>query len=319
MAPATNTKNTSHPKISVIGIGNGGINTIDHIINQKLLPNLNFISVDSDPRTLKYTLAENRIQLTPVSDHEEVTLSEIEEAALHAKDILNEMVVGSDITFIIAGISGVTGTGAMPVISNIIRKLDKPVIGIVSTPYPFEQTDELSQEGLVKFRNKLNTLITVPNSALSNHLERDIGLSNAFIYTNEILREVLTCAIQLICDKNPAFIKIKYRDWVAVLQTGNKALFSQGWSSGENRAVKAIRNAVNCPLSDSSSYEEAAGILMNITTNDSLTVREWDIIHGEITSLIPKSAKLLINSSNDHTLNDTLKISCILTGVRDVC
>ncbi len=270
--------------IKVIGIGGGGGNTIQHMINEEVA-NVDFMVVNTDLQALNSNTAKNRIQIGVNTTRGLGSGSNPEigrNAAEESREILREKIGKCDIVFITAGMGGGTGTGASPVIANIARKeLGALTVAIVTKPFSFEGRKQLlkAEQGIEKLREEVDALIVIPNDKLLRYLPKNISLVGAFQECNNVLKR----AVQGIADviEKCGYQNLDFNDIRTMLLRSGTALIGMGEGEGDDAVEQAIRSAVNCPLLEDFSNCRARGLIVNITMNEELGLERYQRI-GEI-------------------------------------
>ena len=273
--------------IKVVGVGGGGVNTVDRICMEKV-PGVHLIAVNTDAKALARSKAPTKIRIG-----EKLTKglgaggdpTRGMQAAEESHDILTRELQGADMVFITAGMGGGTGTGAAPVIADIARSSGALTVAFVTKPFSFEGTARatLAHDGLERLKKKVDALIVIPNDRILDICPQNCPLEAAFKTADEVLRQGIVGITELITV--PGNINVDFADIRTIMEGAGAALMSIGTGSGPNRAVAAAKAAIICPLLDSS-MEGAKRVLYNITGGTDLTLAEVN----EAASIIRKSA-----------------------------
>lgn len=303
-------------KIKVIGVGGGGSNAVDRMIELGL-QGVEFIAVNTDAQALMNSHAPKRLRIGDkltrglgAGAHPEIG----EKAAQESRDDILEALRGSDMVFVTAGMGGGTGTGAAPVVAECARELGALTVGVVTKPFSFEgpMRRKRADAGITALRQHVDTIITIPNDRLLQVVDKRTSIMEAFSVANNVLHQGVKGISDLIAV--PGLINLDFADVRSIMTNAGDALMGIGESSGENAAVDAARAAVNSPLLETS-IEGARGILLNITgAADNLTMYEV----GEASTTIQESAhpdaNIIFGASIDDTLGDTVRVTVVATG-----
>ena len=302
--------------IKVIGVGGGGCNAVQSMIEQRF-EGVEFYAVNTDYQALRLCNIPNRIQIGAnlTQGSGAGALPSIgEQAAREAEDQLREVLTGADMIFITAGMGGGTGTGAAPVIAEIARSMDILNVAIVTKPFHFEGTQRMRRatEGCKKLAEHVDTLITILNDKLMEVVGPKTALTEAFSVANMVLAQGIRAISDLVA--MPGLINVDFRDVRTIMGETGGAVMGVGIGKGENRAVEAVRKACHSPLQEKIVIDGARGILINITGPADITMHEIN----EATSLIYESADpeadVIFGVVIDENMNDALRVTIIATG-----
>jgi len=307
---------TSPTVIKVIGVGGGGSNAVNRMI-QTGLTNIEFVAVNTDLQALQSSQAETRIPLgTKITGglgaggKPEVG----EQAAEEDKDQIRSTIEGADMVFVTAGMGGGTGTGAAPVIAEISRSLGILTVAVVTKPFTFEgrRKAELAEKGIVKLRNNVDTLITIPNQHLLKIVPKDTPINDAFLVADDVLRQGVQGISDLIT--KDGMINIDFADVRTIMSGQGDALMGIGTGDGDNRAVDAATNAINNPLLEDAHIEGANKILVNVTGGSDFTLSEYEEIMKIITANADEEVLVIAGTSVDQRLDGRIRVTVIATG-----
>jgi cell division protein FtsZ len=236
-----------------------------------------------------------------------------EKAAEESRDEVQQVLDGSDMVFITAGMGGGTGTGAGPVIASIARDLGSLTIGVVTRPFRFEgvQRAKVADEGLQKLKEQVHTLIVVPNDRLLQIVDKKASIETAFRVADDVLRQGVQGISEVITV--PGMINVDFADVRSVMSEGGNALMGIGRASGEDRAVEAAKQAISSPLLDVT-IDGARGVLFNICGGPSLTLYEVEEAANIIRERADNSANIRFGAVIDESLGDEMQITVIATG-----
>lgn len=303
-------------KIRVVGVGGGGGNALESMITSSQIQGVDFLAVNTDAQALLLNHAATKIQIGDKltkglgsGGDPEVGRQAAEESGEKIKDMLN----GSDMVFLAAGMGGGTGTGAVPVIAKIAKELGALTIAVVTKPFTFEGTRRMvnAEDGIENLRDKVDTLIVIPNQRILDVVDRKVSLVEAF----RVADSVLTQGVQGISDliTLPGLINVDFADVRSIMTNAGSALMGIGTGQGDNRAQSAARAAVSSPLLEIS-MEGARGVLFNITGGPDMSMSEVDEAAKIIAEAADPDANIIFGTTIDENLKDQLKITVIATG-----
>jgi len=301
--------------IKVIGIGGGGNNAINRMIDAGL-KGVEFISVNTDAQALYLSKADKKIQIG-----EKLTKGlgaganpEIgKKAAEESKDAVEECLKGADMVFITAGMGGGTGTGGAPVVAEISKNLGILTVGVVTKPFTFEGKKRLNnaETGINDIKNNVDTLITIPNDRLLSIAEKKTSMLEAFKMADDVLRQGVQGISDLIAV--PGLINLDFADVRTIMLSTGLAHMGIGKGSGDNRATEAAKQAISSPLLETS-IEGAKGVLLNITGGANLGLLEVNEAAELISSVADPEANIIFGAVIDEKLQDEIRITVIATG-----
>ncbi|HEY3128079.1 MAG TPA: cell division protein FtsZ [Acidobacteriota bacterium] len=307
---------TNGARIKVVGIGGGGGNAVNRMIESGI-EGVEFISANTDLQALRTSLAPVKLQLGSrltkglgAGANPEVG----RQAALEDTEKIIELVDGADMVFITAGLGGGTGTGAAPIISSLASELSALTVAVVTKPFHFEGKRRMVQAetGLTELKESVDTVITIPNERLLHTVESGTTLQDAFRIADDILRQAVQGISDLITVTG--VINLDFADVKTIMTGMGMALMGTGVAWGENRAVVAAQKAINSPLLEETSIQGAKGVLINITGSHTMTLQEV----SEATRIIQESAdgeaNIIFGSVFDDSMEDRIKITVIATG-----
>lgn len=302
-------------QIRVIGVGGGGSNAVNRMIEEGIA-GVDFIAVNTDAQALMLSNAPKRVRIGDkltrglgVGGDPELGRKAAEESV----DELYEVLRGSDMVFITAGMGGGTGTGAAPVIAKIARELDALTIGVVTRPFFFEgkKRAETAANGIEALKGQVDTLIVIPNDRLLEIVEKRVSLQDAFRLADDVLRQGIQGISELITV--PGLINLDFADVRTVMSEGGAALMAVGRASGENRAVDAAQQAISSRLLDIT-IDGARGVLFNITGGPSLSLYEVNEAASLIKDTAHPDVNLIFGAVIDENMGDEVRITVIATG-----
>ncbi len=305
------------PVIKVIGLGGGGCNAINRMIELGM-EGVEFIAANTDHQALKNNLAPTKIQLGPQSTRglgAGGNPSVGEAAAEESFKQLGAALAGADMVFLTAGMGGGTGTGSIPIAAQVARSVGAVTIAIVTTPFSFEmgRRQRNAREGLAKLRPHTDTLITVPNDRLLYVAPKDLPMELAFRLADDVLRQ----GIQGICEliTQPGLINVDFAHIRRLMQMGGGSLMSIGQGHGEGKALQALEQALHHPLLESVSLDGAAGIIANFTGGSDLTFLEVTEALTHLQEQTNSNAEIIPGVINDENMRGRAQVILIITGL----
>ena len=304
------------PKIKVMGIGGGGGNAVNRMI-QARLRGIEFIAANTDLQALSRCQAPVKLQLGRSITRGLGAGSDPEigrRSALEDTDRILEILEGSDMVFLTAGLGGGTGTGAVPIIASLAAEMGALTVAVVTKPFNFEgrRRMQFAEQGLEDLRSSVDTLIAIPNERLLNFVDRGTTLSEAFLTADDVLRQ----AVQGISDLStiPGEVNADFADVRTIMSGMGMALMGTGIAKGENRALEAARAAVSSPLLEETSIQGARGVLINVTGGADLTLHEVAEAVQSIVDSVDPDANIISGLVLDDGMVDEVKVTVIATG-----
>ncbi|WP_367160181.1 cell division protein FtsZ [Kozakia baliensis] len=305
------------PRITVIGVGGGGMNAVNNMIEMQL-QGVEFVVANTDAQALAGSKADRRVQLGPhltqglgAGAKPEIGKAAAEEAA----DEITRHIDGAHMVFVTAGMGGGTGTGAAPVIAKMARERKILTVGVVSTPFGFEgaRRKKVADAGIIELQQFVDTLIVIPNQNLFRMANERTTLKDAFKMADEVLYMGVRGVTDLMLA--PGLINLDFADIRTVMAEMGKAMMGTGEAEGEDRALEAANLAISNPLLDDTSMSGARGLLINITGGDDLTLYEVDQAAERIRQEVADDATIIWGSAIDPTLNGRIRVSVVATGI----
>lgn len=303
-------------KIRVIGIGGGGCNAINSMITGSSIQGVDFVSINTDaqalllnPATTKVQIGENMTKGLGSGGDPEIGRQAAEESAEKLKD----MIEGSDMVFLTAGMGGGTGTGGTPVIAKIAKEVGSLTVAVVTKPFTFEGTRRMvaAEEGIEQLKDKVDTLIVIPNQRIMDVVDRKLSLLEAFKVADSVLTQGVQGISELITV--PGLINVDFADVRTIMSNAGSALMGIGTGIGENRAQAAARSAIASPLLEIS-MDGARGVLFNIIGGPDLTMSEVDEAAKIISAAADPDANIIFGATIDETMHDQIRITVVATG-----
>jgi cell division protein FtsZ len=303
------------PDIKVIGVGGGGGNAVDRMVRARI-PGVTFISCNTDAQALANSDAPNRIRIG-----EKLTKglgvggdpARGERAADESREELHDLLRGTEMVFVTAGMGGGTGTGAAPIIAEIAKECGALTIGVVTKPFAWEgaRRQKQAEEGLARLKDKVDTLIAIPNARLLEICPPDATVEDAFETADDVLRQAIQ-SISNIISQNGS-INLDFNDVRAVMSEAGPALLAVGSGQGEKRATDAARAATTSPLLDQS-IDGAHNVLFNITHSGNLRLQELDQASRVVAEVVDTAANIIFGTVIDPSLGDSVQMTVIATG-----
>ncbi len=308
---------TEQAVIRVIGVGGGGGNTVNQMIEAGI-EGVDFICANTDRQHLERCKSETILQIgvgTTRGLGAGCNPDRGREAAMEDKDRIREMIEGTDMLFITAGMGGGTGTGAAPVIAEIARELDILTVAVVTRPFSFEGSKraKAAQEGIEELQKYADSLIIIPNDKLQVVMGPKATMIEAFKAANDVLQNAVQGIADLIT--RPGLMNLDFADINNVMRNRGKAMMGMGRASGENRAEEAVEMALSSPLLDDLELSDASGLLVNITADHTLEMGEISAIMQRVNDIAAADVDTKFGTSLDKSLNGELRVSVVATGL----
>ncbi len=312
---ALNLDKSYYAVIKVVGVGGGGSNAINRMLEDNLT-GCEFIAVNTDAQALMMSNADRKVLIGDTGLGAGSNPDIGKASAEKSIDTLREIVKGADMVFITCGEGGGTGTGAAPVIANIAQEEGCLTIAVVTKPFTFEGSRRLIQaeEGIKNLKVCVDTLITIPNDKLLEISDENTTLINAFKLADNVLKAGVRGVTDLIT--LPGLINLDFADVKSIIKDAGNALLGDGIASGDNRAIKAAQIAINSPLIECS-IEGAKGILLNVSGGTDLKLFEVNEAAEIIRSSSSPEANIIFGAVIDESMKDKIKVTIIATGFMD--
>jgi len=301
--------------IRVIGVGGSGCNSVERMITAKLR-GVEFIAVNTDAQALVNNSAPVKIQIGKETtrglgsgSNAEIGRKSVEEN----KEEIYEALKGSDMVFVAYGAGGGTGTGAGPVVASIAKEIGSLTVGIVTKPFSFEgiRRKKVAEQGIEELKDKVDTLIVIPNDRLLQVIDKKTSLNDAFGVVDDVLRQGVQGIADLITVNG--IINVDFADVKTIMTDAGSALMGIGRGGGDNRAIEAARAAIDSPLLELS-IDGAKGILFNITGGPDLSMYEIDEAAKIVTEAADPDANIIFGSIIDESMSGEVRITVIATG-----
>lgn len=302
-------------KIKVFGVGGSGCNALNRMIKAQL-SGVEFIAINTDAQALYHNNAPTKINIGKgttrglgAGSDSNVGKKSAEESSEEIRSYLEN----TDMVFITCGMGGGTGTGAAPVIAEIAKELGVLTVGVVTKPFSFEgeKRKERAVTGLEDLKNRVDTLITIPNDKILSIIDKKTPITDAFTVVDDVLRQGVQGIADLITQHG--LINVDFADVRTIMKDAGSALMGIGYGTGENRAVEAARAAIDSPLLEQS-IDGAKGLLFNVTGGNDLSMFEVDEAAKIITAAADPSANIIFGAVIDDSYTGEIKITVIATG-----
>ena len=301
--------------IKVIGVGGGGNNVVNRMVRTGT-KGVEFIAVNTDKQALTISSATQKIQIGEKLTNGQGAGSDPEvgrKSAEENRTQISKALEDADMVFITAGMGGGTGTGAAPIVADIAKELGVLTVGVVTKPFRFEGMRRMKQAegGIAELRNKVDSLVIIPNERLKLATDQKITMVNAF----EIADDVLQQAVQSISDliKNTGFINLDFADVSAVMKDAGRAHMGVGRAAGKNKAEEAAKMAISSPLLETS-INGAKGVLINVTGSMDIGLEEVETAANLVQEAAHPDANIIFGATFDETLEDEIRVTVIATG-----
>lgn len=301
--------------IKVIGVGGGGTNAVNRMIAAGVR-GVEFIAINTDAQALAMSQSPTKIQIGAkltkglgAGGNPEIG----EKAAEESKDEIAATLRGADMVFVTAGMGGGTGTGAAPVVAELAKELGALTVGVVTRPFSFEgrKRQMQAEAGVNKLRERVDTLITIPNDRLLQVIDKNTSMIEAFRIADDVLRQGVQGISDLIAV--PGLINLDFADVRTIMKDAGSALMGIGVARGENRAVEAAKMAISSPLLETS-IEGARGVLLNMTGDPTMKLLEVNESAQIIAQVVDPEANIIFGAVIDESLNDEVRVTVIATG-----
>ncbi|MFD2704887.1 cell division protein FtsZ [Salibacterium lacus] len=305
-------------QIKVIGVGGGGSNAVNRMIENGL-QGVEFIAVNTDAQALQLSHAETKLQLggkltrgLGAGANPEIG----KKAAEESKEQIEEALTGADMVFITAGMGGGTGTGAAPVIAEVAGEVGALTVGVVTRPFMFEGKKRSTQasDGISELKENVDTLIVIPNDRLLEIVDKNTPMLEAFREADNVLRQGVQGISDLIAV--PGLINLDFADVKTIMSEKGSALMGIGIATGENRAAEAAKKSISSPLLETS-VTGAQGVLMNITGGTNLSLFEVHEAAEIVSEASDYDVNMIFGSVINENLNDEIVVTVIATGFED--
>lgn len=306
--------------IKVIGVGGGGGNAVSHM-RQSGIDGVGFICANTDAQALKQVEGKTGLQIgcgitkgLGAGANPEIG----RQAALEDRDRIQEVISGSDMLFITAGLGGGTGTGAAPVVAQLAKEMGILTVAVVTKPFAMEGSRrmQIADNGIAELEKHVDSLITIPNEKLRQVLGSDTSLLDAFGAANKVLQGAVQGIAELIT--RPGLINVDFADVRTVMAEMGMAMMGSGVANGEDRARKATESAVYSPLLEDIDLNGAKGILVNVSASENLSIGEFQEVGEIIKQFSSEDATHVIGTVIDTEMGDDIRVTVVATGLKSM-
>ena len=303
--------------IKVIGVGGGGGNAVQHMLTASI-DGVEFVCANTDAQALKSTSVKTTLQLGSDITKGLGAGADPEigrQAAMEDRERISDVLEGSDMIFITAGMGGGTGTGAAPVVAQLAKEMGILTVAVITRPFPFEgrKRADIANDGIKELAQFVDSLITIPNEKLLSVLGRDISLLNAFKAANDVLLGAVQGIAELITC--PGLINVDFADVRTVMAEMGMAMMGSGSGRGQDRARVAAEAAICSPLLEDINLSGAKGILVNITSGMDLTMGEFEEVGNTLKEFSSDNATIVIGTVIDQQMEDEVRVTVVATGI----
>ena len=302
----------SEDVIRVIGVGGGGNNVVNRMVVSGM-QGVDFIAINTDKQCLSVSQASMKIQLGKTGQGAGANPDLARECAVESREAIARALEGTDMLFVTAGMGGGTGTGAAPVVAEIAREMGILTVGVVTKPFAFEgrRRMEQAEKGIAALKEKVDSLVIIPNDRLQYATDQKITFANAFAIADDVLRQAVQSISDLIT--TTGMINLDFADVTAVMKDAGMAHMGVGRAAGKNKAEEATRMAVSSPLLETS-IDGAKGVIVNITGPMDLSLEDVEIATNMVKDVSAPDALFMFGAAFDETLEDEIKVTVIATG-----
>lgn len=301
--------------IKVVGVGGGGGNAVQHMLSQEV-QGVDFICANTDAQALAGLDAPTTLQIGSgitkglgAGANPEIGRA----AALEDRERIAELLNGSDMVFITAGMGGGTGTGAAPVVAEVAREMNILTVAVVTKPFGFERRDAKAEKGIEELSQHVDSLITIPNEKLLDVLGADTSFLDAFGTANDVLHGAVKGIADLII--RPGLINVDFADVRTVMSEMGMAMMGTGTASGPGRARSAAEAAIRSPLLEDVDLNGARGILVNVSGGSNLSIGEFSEVGKSIEEFASPNATVVIGMVIDESLGEDIMVTVVATGL----
>lgn len=303
-------------RIRVIGVGGGGGNAINSMI-ERGLEGVDFIAANTDIQALQNNLAPHKVQVGSECTRGLGAGADPEVGAMAVQESeheIRERLAGSDMVFVTAGMGGGTGTGGAPVVASIAKQLGALTVGIVTKPFQWEARKRMTSalRGIEELRKEVDALIVIPNQKLMSIIDKHTTFKDAFHKVDDVLHNATRGIADII--SGHGFINVDFADVKTIMSDTGDALMGTGVAKGEHRAVEAAQNAISSPLLEGVSINGARGILINVTGGENLSMFEIGEAVGVIEEAAGDDVNLIYGLVHDDTMDEEIMITVVATG-----
>ena len=302
------------PPIKVVGVGGGGCNAVNRMVQARI--GVQFVGINTDAQALLRCDVETRVRIGDRITRGLGVGGDPErgrQAAEESRDELKDTLKGADMVFITAGMGGGTGTGAAPLVAQVAKDTGALTVAVVTKPFAFEgaRRRQIAEQGISQLQQEVDTLIVIPNDRLLAVCDQKVTVAESFLMADDILRQGIQGISEVII--TPGDINLDFEDVRRIMAGAGPALMAIGRAGGENRAVEAAQAAIASPLLDVSIHG-ARGVLFNVASSGDLRLHELNLAAQVIAELVDPEAEVIFGTATDPSLGDEVKITLIAVG-----
>ena len=304
-------------KIKVIGVGGAGNNVINRMIDAGV-NGVEFVAVNTDKQDLNKSVCKNKVQIGEKLTNGMGAGSKPEigkKSAEESRSALAQVLEGTDMVFITAGMGGGTGTGAAPIVAELAHEAGILTVGVVTKPFKFEGANRMRQaeQGIADLKGKVDSLIIIPNDRLKYVTDQKITFANAFGIADDVLKQAVTSISELVGFSKNVIINLDFADVSAVMKSAGRAHMGVGTASGREKAEQAATAAVSSPLLETS-INGATGVLINITGSAEMTLDDVETAAGIVQEAANPEANIIFGATFSEDCQDEMRVTVIATG-----
>lgn len=301
--------------IKVVGVGGGGNNVVNRMVRSGT-QGVDFIAVNTDKQALNASSATYKLQIGEKLTHGQGAGANPEvgrKAAEENRSQLAKALEGTDMVFVTCGMGGGTGTGGSPIVAEVAREMGILTVGVVTKPFKFEGRRRMNQaeEGIKELKDKVDSLVIIPNDRLKHATDQKITFANAFEISDDVLKQAVESISDLV--KNVGFINLDFADVTSIMKDAGLAHMGVGRAAGENKAEEAAQMAISSPLLETS-IVGARGVLVNVTGSMDISMEEVEIAAGLVQEAAHPDANIIFGATFDERMEDEIRVTVIATG-----
>ncbi|MCS6985049.1 MAG: cell division protein FtsZ [Leptospiraceae bacterium] len=306
--------------IKVVGVGGAGMNAVERMCHLRL-QGVELIAMNTDEQVLRRSSAHQKVHLGTKLTRGMGAGAKPEigaQAAMEDREKIMNVLKGADMVFITAGMGGGTGTGAAPIVADVARELKALTVGVITLPFKAEgqKKMEIARAGQANMREKVDTLITIPNDAIFKIIDKTTPVKVAFKHIDDILARAVMGISDII--NSTGVVNVDFADVKTVMSNNGDAVIGLGEGSGENRVQEAIQNAIHHPLLDGRSIDGASAVLINVVASEDISMYEYYEIQEKIHEMVSPDATIIVGFTEDSSKVDKLAVTVIATGFRKI-
>lgn len=313
---AFDVEDTSPAIIKVVGVGGAGMNAIERMVSLNL-QGVEMIAMNTDEQVLRRSSAHVKVHLGAKITGGKGAGAKPDigaQAAMEDRDQILNVLKGADMIFITAGMGGGTGTGASPIVADVAKELNTLTVGVITMPFSAEGAfkKELARKGQASLKEKVDTLITIPNDSVFKMIDRNTSFSMAYKYIDDVLARSVMGISDII--NKPGFINVDFADIATVMSQNGDAIIGLGEGYGDNKVSDALQQAIHHPLLEGRSIEGANAVLINVSGGSDFTMHEYHEVQETISAMMAENGKFIVGLVEDSSMEDRVSITVIATG-----